>query len=344
MASYQDLKDRIDNGEVIILDGAIGTELQGMGVPMHPVCWCAEALITQPSTVVQMHQRYINAGVDVITTNTYSTTRSMLEPSGYGTMVREFNTRAVHLARDAIARAGGSRPVYVAGSISSYVGVRNPRTGAIQGANYAASHVPAHELQDDYNRVAEYLAEAGIDFFLIEAMGWHNESRKMAVTAARATGLPVWAGFTSNVYNNDGVARMKYGGQSELQALTGTEDPGDDITLAEGVAEIVPMGCEVMSVFHSKSSDTIVGLEVMLESWPGPISVYPDAARRDYTQTWQDRSMSNERAIQEFVEEAKRWVGMGAQIIGACCGYGAEYIEPLRDALPTHIASPRKAA
>ncbi len=49
------LKERLDMGELIVLDGAIGTELQRMGVPMHGKAWCAEALKTHPDTVSQLH-------------------------------------------------------------------------------------------------------------------------------------------------------------------------------------------------------------------------------------------------------------------------------------------------
>ena len=116
MANYQDLKDRIDGGETVILDGAVGTQLQDMGVPMHPVAWCGPANVTHPSSVIQMHERYIKAGADVITTNTFSTVRPMLENAGYGDYVREINARAAHNAQEARARAAVDRPVYVAAS------------------------------------------------------------------------------------------------------------------------------------------------------------------------------------------------------------------------------------
>ena len=72
MPRYSDLKDRLDEGDVIILDGAVGTQLQAMGVPMHPVGWCGPANDTHPATVALMHERYIKAGADVITTNTWA--------------------------------------------------------------------------------------------------------------------------------------------------------------------------------------------------------------------------------------------------------------------------------
>ena len=82
MSSYSHLMERLSNNEVLILDGAIGTELQAMGVPMHPIAWCGEALYTQPYTVRLMHESYIHAGADIISTDTFSTLRHVLEASG----------------------------------------------------------------------------------------------------------------------------------------------------------------------------------------------------------------------------------------------------------------------
>ena len=82
MTNYSNLKSRIDNSEVILLDGAIGTQLQNMRAPMNNQAWAATALETHPFTVRRMHENYIDAGVDVITTNTYSAGRQNLEPLG----------------------------------------------------------------------------------------------------------------------------------------------------------------------------------------------------------------------------------------------------------------------
>ena len=107
MGTYAELKGRLNNGEVIILDGAVGTQLQSMGVPMHPVGWCGPANDTHPATVELMHERYIKAGADVITANTFSTIRPKLIGSGYGDKFEEINIRAVRLAQEARERAAG---------------------------------------------------------------------------------------------------------------------------------------------------------------------------------------------------------------------------------------------
>ena len=352
MANYQDLKDCIDRGETIILDGAVGTQLQDMGVPMHPVAWCGPANVTHPSSVVQMHERYIRAGADVITTNTFSTVRPMLENAGYGDSVREINARSAHLAQEARHRAGGDRPVYVAASMSSHIVGRNPRTGHIgiggaygPGGNLRpypeSARIPATEIEDYYGEMAEVLAEAGVDLFLVEPMGRDNEARLIQANAAKATGLPVWVGFDAYVNADDAVI---LGGRAKAgPAPAGARVINDDMTLADAIAEIRPVEPDVMAVFHSRIEDTNAGLDVLLNGWSGPALAYPDAGRRDYVQKWQDRQTSNAESPDEFTAAAKAWVDQGVQVIGACCGFGVDYIKPLHDALPDKIAEPRAA-
>ena len=352
MANYQDLKDRIKGGETVILDGAVGTQLQDMGVPMHPVAWCGPANVTHPSSVVMMHERYIRAGADVITTNTFSTVRPMLENAGYGDYVREINARAVHNAQEARARANVDRPVYIAASTSSHIVGRNPRTGHIGiGGAYGrgsglrpypeSARFTAEEIEDFYTEMAEVMAEAGVDLFLVEPMGRDNEARLIQTQAAKATGLPVWVGFDAYV-NDDGEVILGSRAKS-MPAPAGARVINDDMTLADAIAEIRPEEPDVMAVFHSRISDTNAGLEVLLNEWSGPALSYPDAGRIDYVQKWQDRETANEETPEEFTDSAAAWVDQGVQVIGACCGFGSAYIEPLRGALPDRIASPRAA-
>ena len=213
MPHYGDLKSRIDKGEAIILDGAIGTELQSMGVPMHPAAWCGPGNYTHPATVRQMHERYIRAGADIITTNTFNTLRPALEASGYGELVREINIRSVDAALEARARVDVDRPVYIAGSISCRIPIRDGRTGTLLGGTgfgYGAS-LPAAELRAYVDEQADIMAESGIDFFLMENMWADNDSRVIAAEAAMGAGLPVWVGFTASVADDGQEVLMSFG-------------------------------------------------------------------------------------------------------------------------------------
>src|ERR687895_2165955 len=96
-----DVQERLDGGEIVILDGAMGTELQRRGVPMDDVAWDAAALATHPDLVREVHEDYIEAGADVIITNTFATARHVLGPAGMGGEFPALNNRAVTPAKKA---------------------------------------------------------------------------------------------------------------------------------------------------------------------------------------------------------------------------------------------------
>ena len=353
MANYEKLKSRMDDGEVIILDGAIGTELQAMGVPMHPASWCGPGNYTHPATVRQMHERYIRAGADIITTNTFNTVRPALEASGYGEMVREINTRAVDAALEARDRAAGDGPVYIAGAIACRMPIRDRSTGTLVGGTgygYGAS-ISTEELRTYADEQAEVLAESGVDFFLIENMWADNESRVVLTEAAKATGLPVWVAFTASMAPDGQTVRLSmgderlYSGAVRMPMWTSNWRTVDhDMTLAEGIGEIALLKPDVVGVFHARIDVTTAAIQVILDQWTGPIVAYPDAGRDDYLETSRDSGVANEESAEELTREAASWVGMGAQVIGTCCGFGVDYIKSLRGAMPARIPSPRRVA
>ncbi|MYD51131.1 MAG: homocysteine S-methyltransferase family protein [Dehalococcoidia bacterium] len=353
MADYKQLKSRIDDGEVIVLDGAIGTELQAMGVPMDPASWCGPGNYTHPATVRQMHERYIKAGADIITTNTFNTLRPALEASGYNDLVREINVRSVDAAIEARDRAAGDRQVYIAGSISCRIPVRDRRTGTLLGGTgygYGAS-LSAEELRSYTDEQADILAESGVDFFLMENMWADNESRVIATEAAMATGLPVWVAFTASLAPDEETVRLSLGDDRNYSTRMGMpmftsswRTVDYDMTLSDGIDEITALSPDVIGVFHSRLDETTAALQVVLDRWSGPIVIYPDAGREDYLEVWQDSLVDNEDSTAGLTQEADIWVEMGAQVIGTCCGFGVDYIKALSGALPERVSSPRRFA
>ena len=353
MSNYESLKSRIEQGEVIVLDGAIGTELQAMGVPMDPASWCGPGNYTHPATVRQMHERYIRAGADIITTNTFNTLRPALEASGYGQLVREINVRSVDAALEARDRVAADRPVYIAGSISCRIPVRDGRTGTLLGGTgygYGAS-LSAEELRSYVDEQADILAESGVDFFLMENMWADNESRVIATEAAMATGLPVWVAFTASIASDGQTVRLSLGDDRDYSTRMGMpmytsswRTVDYEMTLADGISEIIPLNPDVIGVFHSRIDETTAALKVVLDQWSGPIVIYPDAGRTDYLETWQDSMVANQDSAAELAKGADEWVGMGSQVIGTCCGFGVDYIKALNGSLPDRISSPRRVA
>ena len=262
--TYQDLQDRIDRGDVIILDGAVGTGLQNMGVPMHGIAWAAAALQTHPFTVRQLHEVYIKAGVDVLTTNTYSAARHNLEPLGLGDLTAELNIRAVLLARDARDKVARERPVYIGGAISNYglVTGAEPRRSPRRGPRRTA--LTAEQTQANLREQAEVLAEAGVDFLLAESTG-SMEHRKWVVQACLATGVPTWIGIKCRVEGDDPMPRVGY---------------SSDVPLDRGLDELVPLGGKVITCSTPTSRRRTPRCPSCARSGRGPSASIPKRAAR----------------------------------------------------------------
>ena len=172
---------QLEANQIVLIDGAMGTELQRRGVPMDEIAWSGAAVLTHPNIVRETHEDYIRAGAKVIITNTFGSTRQMLEPAGYGDQVETVFRGAVKLARQArdnVAVQG----VAVAGSIST-----EP-----PGFDRDAFFSPENELEA-YREAAGLLLDAGVDLIALEMIVETSHASR-AMQAALETGLPVWLG------------------------------------------------------------------------------------------------------------------------------------------------------
>jgi S-methylmethionine-dependent homocysteine/selenocysteine methylase len=169
------------NPKRLLLDGATGTDLNRRGVDTGLPLWSANALTSNDGLKVlrQVHLDYLNAGADIITTNTFRTHRRVL--AGKGFSARELTWRAVATARDAVAEFG--KPAVVAGSLSTLEDCYRPDLVP-----------PADECVDEHTERIDHLGKGGVDLLLIETM---NSIREAVIAAkiATATGLPTWVSF-----------------------------------------------------------------------------------------------------------------------------------------------------
>ncbi len=287
-----DLGRRIEDGELILLDGATGTELERRGVPMDDAAWCAAALVTHPETVREVHEDYVRAGADVIITNTFPTSRHVLEPAGLGDRLRELNVRAVELAKQARENAAES-PVYVAGSISTF------------SARHDNTLQPSQpEARANYREQAEVLAEAGVDLISLEMLR-DIQQATYAVEAAATTGLPVWAGFSCK-RREDGTVVLW----------------DEQNTLAEALHEVPLSDVSMICIMHTLVEDAPAALGEVVGAWDGPVGAYPHAGRF-VMPNWQ---FTDEISPEDFAKQAEGWVAIGARVVGGCCGIGPEHI------------------
>ena len=309
--AYADLKQHLDTGGIVILDGGTGTELQKRGVDMDPAAWCGPATLENEKLLIDIHGDYIRAGADVITANTYASSRLMLSAAGYGDRVEEVNRRAVEAALAAREAAPEGRNVLVAGSLSHMVPVA-------EGTDRVdPDRVPSDgEVQDAFDEVAGILKAFGVDLIMLEMM-YHPGRTRLALGAALATGLPVWFGLSARRAADGRLLAFDY-----LDEL-----PVDDI------ASLIPAsGVDVAGCMHTSSEIVADALEVVRRYFDGPLMAYPDSGYIEMPD-WQFVDVIAPDRLEEFYRD---WIAAGVQVIGGCCGLGVEHIEAaarVRDAM-----------
>ena len=307
------LCERLKNREIILLDGGISTEIQKRGVSMDDDVWSGVAHRTHPEITLKVHEDYILAGAQVITTNTYSTARHVLESINLGDQVRIINEEAVHLAKKARDNVANDE-VWVAGSISSMAPFNNEEEVAV-GDN----------IESNYRELAEILAESGVDLFILEMMREKVNSISV-INAALSTGLPVWIGYSA-MMGNDRKSVMNW----RWKDLKSNPPTGDFEDL---VRATVHLGCDAAGIMHSQVRDTEPALEVMSKHWPGPKLVYAETGELEKPE-WNFKEICTPEKYSEVLNGLV--ISHGVQILGGCCGTGPEHIRILREKLPKYL-------
>lgn len=155
---------------VVLLDGALGTELERRGVPCPTPLWSAEALLTAPDVVQAIHREYVEAGAEILVANTFRTNPRSLRAAHRLADGAALNTIAVNLAR----RAAGCEEVLVAASVGPVCDCYRPEDAP-----------PDIVLQDEHDKLMIWLARAAPDLVWIETMNNVAEARAAAGAAAR---------------------------------------------------------------------------------------------------------------------------------------------------------------
>ena len=295
--SYSKIAKTIRAGGTVILDGAIGTELERRGVKMDDNAWCGAATATNLQELCAIHRDYIDAGADIITVNTYASNRTMLDAAGLADQVEQISRAAVETAIKARDESG-SPDVVVAGSISHAVPAQM-QLAAIDPddlSRYAAA----------FNELAGILKDAGCELILLEMM--YDPTRiRLAIEAALSTGLPVWAGLSS-----------RRGEDGSILSYLQTEDvPFDDI--ARMVAEY---DFDIVGVMHSPSDVVAESLDIIRRHYDGPLSAYPDSGHFKMPNWIFEDVISPE----DLLVYARQWQASGVQVLGGCCGLSPQHI------------------
>ena len=301
--SYTEIGRRLDGGEIVILDGGVGTELQRRGVPMDPEAWCGAATLGHLDILEAVHRDYIAAGADVITANTYASSRLMLEAAGLADRFEEINRAAVRTALRA-REASGQAGIAVAGSLSHMV----PMAGGTAEVDLARAPGGA-EMAAAFGELAALLVEEGCDLILLEMM-YHPERMPAAFGAATATGCPVWAGFSA-----------RRGSDGRLLGFSHDQD----IPFEETVQALAGYDVAAAGVMHTPANLIGEAIGILRDAFDGPLTAYPDSGYLKMP-NWQFEEIIAPVDLRAFAED---WVASGVQVLGGCCGLSPEHIAAL---------------
>lgn len=309
---------------ILVLDGAMGTMIQsrnlteddfrGDRLADHPVSvrGCNDLLcLTRPDVIQDIHRRYLEAGADLIETNTFNAQRISMADYRVEHLCREINLEACRLAREAAdeytAKTPG-KPRFVLGSVGPTSKTCSITSDTTQPGWQAFGY---DTLLDAYAEQTEALIEGGVDALLIETI-FDTLNAKAAVEAARTAAkkagrqVPLMLSFT--VAGGEGLNML---GQDILE-------------FASSVA-----GDDILSVGVNCCSDIHAALPLLLRlgnTTPCLISLYPNAGFPDseghYTQTPE----MMQRAMWPLIE------GHALNIVGGCCGTSNGHIVKLLEA------------
>ena len=278
----------------LILDGATGTELNRRGVDTGLPLWSANALMNDRDAKIlqQIHEDYLRAGADIITTNTFRTHRRALAPSRNADRALELTRRAVDIARAAIASVPSDKPRFIAGSISTLEDCYRPDLVP-----------PDDELRAEHSERIHHLIECGVDLILIETVNTIREAVVMAKLAT-ITGTPVIVSFVCN---------------REGKILSGE-------TLTDAANQLLPLGISVIGVNCGPTPNLAKPLaELQIACGKDfPLIAYGNIGYADEKVGWVNTDSENPNA---YCEHAIHWP---AKIIGGCCGTTPEHIHQLK--------------
>jgi methionine synthase I (cobalamin-dependent) len=289
--------DSLSHPRKLILDGATGTELNRRGVDTGLPLWSANALLTDRDSKIlqQIHEDYLRAGADIITTNTFRTHRRALAPSGNADRALELTSRAATIARAAIVNVNSDSPKFIAGSISTLEDCYRPDL------------VPSdEELRAEHAERIDHLVQCGVDLILIETINTIREAVSMAKLAV-VTGVPVVVSFVCG---------------REGKILSGE-------TLTEAANQLLPLGISAIGVNCGPTPGLAKPLaELQVACGKGfPLIAYGNIGYADDQVGWVNTDSENPKV---YCEHASQWP---VKIVGGCCGTAPEHIRQLKLAL-----------
>jgi homocysteine S-methyltransferase len=290
-------RERLQTGQPILGDGAMGTMLHDKTHADTHACFDAMN-VDDPEIVVSVHKAYIAAGSDLIETNTFGANRIKLGAMGRAQNVELYNRRAVELARLAIAESDRD-DVYIVGSV-----------GPLGVGIHPYGRIAQDEARDIYHEQLAALIGAGVDAIQFETFNEHRELL-LAIEVARdiSSMIPIIAQTT--FYRE----QLTYSGYPPARVANDLHKSG---------ADVIGVNC------GSGPAGLAQILRQMRHAIPdATYSVMPNAGFPEAV----DGRVLFPATAEYFADYANTFIGIGATIIGGCCGTTPAHIQAMRGAI-----------
>ena len=298
-----DFREFLDHGYVI-LDGATGSNLQLAGMKSGD---CPEQWIVDHEEVfINLQQRYIEAGADVLYTPTFTCNRIKLEEYGLADKQQELTKKLVGFTKEAIKRSGTDKQIYIAGDISMTGQQLEP-----------IGNMSFETLVDVYKEEVKLLVEEGVDLFAIETMMSLQECRAALLAVKETCDKPALVTLT---YQEDG--RTLYGTSPETALVV-----------------LQSMGADAVGINCSTGPDKMIDAVKAMASYASvPLVVKPNAG----LPFLEDGVTRYDMDAEMFAASMQPLVEAGASVLGGCCGTTPEHIRRLVESLPEKKREPKQ--
>ena len=276
-----------------LLDGGLSTALESLGESLNSSLWTGELLRRDPERIRDAHQLYVDAGAKILISSSYQISFMGCKRVGWN----EEEVQSALLLSTELARFSG---IKVAASVGPY------GAALADGSEYRGNYkVTFDGLKDFHRRRLEILVDSKPDYLAIETIPELREAQAiLEVIAEIGADIPYWISFTCS--SNQSISSGEL--FSEAVIVVGQSNG----------AMAVGINCTAPHLITPLLSNVKSDL---------PFIVYPNSGRKwdSETKTWQG---SDNDALSSF--EIKKWVSLGATIIGGCCSIGPKEIAQLK--------------